>query len=154
MTTPLGKNTAWADKLLLTITWDIVEIVCFALRAAILGECQIYLSGGGTATSLNPDSRPLGTYETKMAVGPVGARSWRSYEKIGDSEQSTWASEISDGFDPLFSTFFYQQAFNSRWREKQVCYSFFYGFLPSCFFALTKKSLLAHEVRLSWRQQQ
>ena len=38
----------------------IVEIEDFALMGVILDECQIY-SG-----AISPDSRPLGTYETKM----------------------------------------------------------------------------------------
>ena len=136
MTTPVGKNTAGADKLLLTITWAIdceQSIVRSSRSSALrygghLGWVSNILRGSGTTTALNPDARPLGTYETKMVVGPVGARSWRSYEKIGDCKQSTWASENRDGFDPLFSTFFYQQTFNSRWREKQVCCSFFVAF--------------------------
>ena len=52
----------------------------FALQAAILVECQIY-----TATRRpHPD-----TYETLTAARATSARSWRSYKKIGDCEQST-----------------------------------------------------------------
>ena len=45
----------------------------FALQAAILDECQIYLIGGGerptSPTSINPDACPLGTiYEARMAA--------------------------------------------------------------------------------------
>ena len=48
----------------------IVETERFALRAAILDECLYYLGAGRglRRTALNPDARPLGTYETKMAV--------------------------------------------------------------------------------------
>ena len=47
----------------------IVDIERFALPAAILDECQIYLGGGGQSlASLKPDAQPLGTYETKMAT--------------------------------------------------------------------------------------
>ena len=49
----------------------IVEIERSALRAAILDECLYYLGAGGGGlrrSALNPDARPLGTYETKMAV--------------------------------------------------------------------------------------
>ena len=43
----------------------------FALQAAILDECQIYLGGGErltSPTSINPDAYPLCTYENKMAA--------------------------------------------------------------------------------------
>ena len=110
MTTPVGKNTAGADKLSLTITWAIdceQSIVRSSRSSALrygghLGWVSNILRGSGTATALNPDARPLGTYKTKMAAGPVSARSWQSYEKIGDCKQSIWASENRDGFDPLF----------------------------------------------------
>lgn len=54
----------------------IVEIEDFALQVAILNECQIYLEGaggGGIRTvsgrrAINLNSRPLGTYEIKMAA--------------------------------------------------------------------------------------
>ena len=50
----------------------IVEIERFALRAVILDECCLYYLGAGGGglrrSALNPDARPLGAYETKMAV--------------------------------------------------------------------------------------
>ena len=74
----------------------IVEIKYFALQVAILDECQIYLAGGGGKGSgtvsgrraINLNSRPLGTYEIKMAAR-TGKRSIltliqktiRNYEK-------------------------------------------------------------------------
>ena len=75
----------------------IVEIKYFALQVAILDECQIYLAGGwgwkgsGTVSgrrAINLHSRPLGTYEIKMAAR-TGKRSIltliqktiRNYEK-------------------------------------------------------------------------
>ena len=39
---------------------------------------------------LSSHGHPLGSYKTKMATAvPISARSWRSYENIGDSEQSS-----------------------------------------------------------------
>ena len=77
----------------------IVEIKYFALQVAILDECQIYLAGGGGGggkgsgtvsgrRARNLNSRPLGTYEIKMAAR-TGKRSIltltqktiRNYEK-------------------------------------------------------------------------
>ena len=54
----------------------IVEIERFALRAAILHECQNYLGGGGglggsekigppPPRAVIPDARPLGTFENQ-----------------------------------------------------------------------------------------
>ena len=62
-----------------------VEIERFVLLA-VISECQILVGGGAqfgrkwnkyfiSPTALNPDARPLGTYETKMAAVPVSARS-------------------------------------------------------------------------------
>ena len=51
-----------------------VQFEDFALRAAILDECQIYLEGVGrwtVLTPINPDARSLGTNETKMAARNV-----------------------------------------------------------------------------------
>ena len=53
----------------------------FALRAAILHECQNYLGGGG---GLIPDARPLGTFENQVRHGIFK----RSHENIGYCEQS------------------------------------------------------------------
>ena len=55
----------------------VVEIEDFALQVAILDECQNYLAGGGGGGGggrfrkegrKKPTSRPLGTYEIKMAA--------------------------------------------------------------------------------------
>ena len=58
----------------------IVEIKDFALQVVILDEYQIYLAGGGGGwggrgsgtvsgrRAISPNSRPLGTYEIKMAA--------------------------------------------------------------------------------------
>ena len=47
----------------------IIEIESFALRAAILHECQNYLGGGGGLgggeRAIIPDARPLGTFENQ-----------------------------------------------------------------------------------------
>ena len=54
----------------------IIEIESFALRAAILHECQNYLGGGGglggsgfsfppLPRAIIPDARPLGTFENQ-----------------------------------------------------------------------------------------
>ena len=52
------------------IFWKIVEIERFALWTAILDECLYYFGGGFSlgGNAVSPDARPLGTYETKMAV--------------------------------------------------------------------------------------
>ena len=61
---------------------NIVDIEGFALRVAILDECEIYFGGGdglgggekifflpsSSHRLYTPDARPLGTYETKMAA--------------------------------------------------------------------------------------
>ena len=150
MTTPLGKNTAWADKLLLTITW-IIDCSQSFLRSSRSSALRY---GRPAWVSVK---YTLGEWD-RHPFKPRRSPPWYIWNQDGcrtGRRSSTWASENRDGFDPLFSTlFFYQQAFNSRWREKQVCYSFFYGFLPSCLFALMKKSLLAHEIKLTWREQQ
>ena len=73
----------------------IVEIEDFALQVAILDECQIYLGGGGGGSRtvsgrrvINLNSRPLGTYEIKMAartgehlILTLLRKTIRSYEK-------------------------------------------------------------------------
>ena len=61
----------------------IVEIERFALRAAILHECQNYLGGGG-------DARPRGTFENQDGRHQRVrcAISRRPHEKIEDCEQS------------------------------------------------------------------
>ena len=45
----------------------IIEIESFALRAAILHECQNYLGGGAPPPprAIIPDARPLGTFENQ-----------------------------------------------------------------------------------------
>ena len=60
---------------LLTVRYfsaKIVEIERFALRAAILHECQNYLKDGGglvflapPSQAIIPDAHPLGTFETQ-----------------------------------------------------------------------------------------
>ena len=72
------------------------------LRADILDEWQIYLGGGGRF-GRKPPSLPLRFRpRRKLATSvhffkhmkprrprePVSARSWQSYEEIGDCEQS------------------------------------------------------------------
>lgn len=57
----------------------IVEIEDFALQVTILDDYQIYLGGGGGSgtvsgrRAINPNSRPLGRFEIKMAA--------RTYER-------------------------------------------------------------------------
>ena len=143
MTTPLGKNTAGIDKLsltnhqschrLFTVLFEIVGDRALCVTGGRLEWVSNILRGRGTATSLNPDARPFGTYKTKMAAGPVSARSWRSYEKIGDCEQSTWASENRDRCDPFF-----QPSFTVRHltvvdeRNRYVLVSFMAFFRHAC----------------------
>ena len=84
----------------------IIEIERFALRAAILRECQNYLGSGdglgGNEKNLFYFSRPpcpraiipdappsLGTLEKQDTVTIRRGISKRSHEKIGDCEQST-----------------------------------------------------------------
>ena len=72
----------------------------FALQAAILDECQIYLWGGEqltSPTSINPDAYPLGTYQAKMAAHTGNPPSWWSYEKIRDCEQTKLKLAVSTG---------------------------------------------------------
>ena len=82
----------------------------FASQAAILVECQIY-----TATRPpHPD-----TYETLTAARATSARSWRSYEKIGDCELST--SKLND----RWYTFYPSQAAQARCINYSMFWSFF-----------------------------
>ena len=70
----------------------------FALQAAILDECQIYLWGGErltSPTSINPDAYPLGTDQAKMAAHTGNPPSWWSYEKIRDCEQTKLKLAVS-----------------------------------------------------------
>ena len=163
MTTPLGKNTAWADKLLLTITWDIDCSQSFlrssrsnALRYGRPSWVSVkYTLGEWDRHPFKP-RRPPPWYIWNQDGCRTGKRSILT---ILRKNRGLWTVYLSQWkqrrvWPTFFNPLFYQQAFNSRWREKQVCYSFFYGFLPSCLFALVKKSLLAHEIKLTWREQQ
>ena len=163
MTKPFGKNTSGADKLLLTITWAIdceQSIVrssrSSALRYGLPSWVSVKYTCGEWDRYLFKPRRPPLWYMWNQGGCWTGRRSILTILRKNRGLWTVYLSQWNQWrvWPTFFNLFFYQQAFNSRWREKQVCHSFFYGFLPSCFFALTKKSLLAHEMRLSWRQRQ
>ena len=58
-------------------------------RAAVILRHSLYFSCLPPPTTLNPNACLLSTYETKTVVLTVSVRSWRSYEKIRNCEQST-----------------------------------------------------------------
>ena len=109
----------------------IFEIEGFALRAAILHECQNYLEGGDglggsdkhekknfprppPPTAIIFDARPLGTFENQAGRAPLTVRraiSWRSHEKTGNHEQS---SQIPEFIQYISSRFFENQ-------PKEIC---------------------------------
>ena len=116
MTTPLGKNTAWADKLLLTITWTIDCSQSF-LRSSRWSALRY---GRPAWVSVK---YTLGEWD-RHPFKPRRPPPWYIWNQDGcrtGRRSSTWVSENRDGFDPPFSTFFFTNRHLTVVDERNRC---------------------------------
>ena len=109
----------------------IIEIERFALRAAILRECQNYLGGGGGlgGSEKNRDYSPSiflapsVHLKNKIAVTVRRGISKRSHEKIADCEQSTeFFTNLPSCTDFLGLNF--GPPFSARFQDIKRCFFF------------------------------